>query len=105
MQSLLDQLCDWYQSNCDEDWEHQYGVKIETLDNPGWMITIDLTWTELETKLIPEFEAQRSKHDWLFAKELKNNNGRTYYTAGGPHNLEEMIQRFLDWTENAQNKA
>ncbi|MBC6448487.1 Imm53 family immunity protein [Actinokineospora xionganensis] len=24
----------WYQSQCDEEWEHELGVKIDTLDNP-----------------------------------------------------------------------
>ncbi len=35
----------WYQAQCDNDWEHQYGVKIDSLDNPGWMVSIDLFGT------------------------------------------------------------
>ena len=38
----------WYQSQCHGDWEHDYGIKIETLDNPGWRVVIDLAGTELE---------------------------------------------------------
>lgn len=33
--SLLYRLQQWYHSMCDGDWEHCYGVKIETSDNPG----------------------------------------------------------------------
>ena len=25
----------WYANNCNGDWEHSYGITIETLDNPG----------------------------------------------------------------------
>jgi hypothetical protein len=32
----------WYQEQCDGDWEHHSGVTIETLDNPGWLVKIDL---------------------------------------------------------------
>ena len=30
----------WFQSNCDGDWEHGFGITIETLDNPGWCVKI-----------------------------------------------------------------
>lgn len=33
-------LQEWYIQNCDGDWEHCYGIKIGTLDNPGWSIDI-----------------------------------------------------------------
>jgi len=41
-------LIDWYVSHCDGDWEHQYGVRLETSDNPGWILTIDLADTNLD---------------------------------------------------------
>lgn len=28
----------WYASQCDDNWEHSYGIRIDTLDNPGWRI-------------------------------------------------------------------
>ena len=31
----------WYQRQCDGNWEHQHGIKVETLDNPGWHVEID----------------------------------------------------------------
>ena len=42
MNSLLNRIQDWYKINCDGDWEHSYGYKIETLDNHGWSVIIDL---------------------------------------------------------------
>ena len=36
-----DWLTAWVNAWVNDDWEHGDGVKIETLDNPGWMINID----------------------------------------------------------------
>jgi hypothetical protein len=45
MSGLTDELAwleQWYQEQCDGDWEHHCGVTIETLDNPGWLVQADL---------------------------------------------------------------
>jgi hypothetical protein len=39
---ILEWLENWYQSNCDRAWEHDHGITIQSLDNPGWWIQIDL---------------------------------------------------------------
>ncbi len=36
--AALSRLQRWYSAQCDGDWEHGLGVRIETLDNPGWMV-------------------------------------------------------------------
>ena len=41
--NLIHWIEKWYKGNCNGDWEHSYGITIETLDNPGWDFTIDLT--------------------------------------------------------------
>ena len=33
-------LLSWYHSQCDGDWEHGNGVKIGTIDNPGWFFKV-----------------------------------------------------------------
>ena len=48
--SSLTRLQKWYHSMCDGDWEHCYGVKIDTSDNPGWIVEIDIIDTPLENK-------------------------------------------------------
>ena len=40
----------WYAANCHGGWEHYFGVVIETLDNPGWLVKIDLEETTLDGK-------------------------------------------------------
>lgn len=44
----LEWLMNWYVRKCNNDWEHSFGVKIDTLDNPGWTVEIDLRETCLE---------------------------------------------------------
>ncbi len=46
--STLERLQEWYLSQCNGDWEHSCGVTIESLDNPGWRVRIDLESTPLD---------------------------------------------------------
>jgi hypothetical protein len=47
-------LMQWYLAQCNQDWEHEFGITIATLDNPGWGGPHDLgrfistfrTWAE-----------------------------------------------------------
>ena len=39
---ILQDLAKWYTAQCNGEWEHSCGLKIDTLDNPGWIVTIDL---------------------------------------------------------------
>ena len=61
-------LQEWFAAQCDGDWEHGAGVRIESLDNPGWLVTIDLGRSaalEEDTVLV---RARRSEHDWVDAE-------------------------------------
>ena len=49
---LIKWIEEWYLSNCNNDWEHCYGVKIDNIDNPGWTINIDLIDTPLKIKIL-----------------------------------------------------
>ena len=88
-QDALQQLQTWYRAQCNGDWEHSYGVKIDTLDNPGWSLSIDLTGTSLEqasfskvTKGVIAGDITENQ-DWLLC-EVKE---KTFTGAGGPNNL------------------
>lgn len=45
---VIGELQKWYLSQCNDDWEHTYGIQISNLDNPGWNLEVDLTDTYLE---------------------------------------------------------
>lgn len=86
-------LEDWYRGNCDGDWEHGSGVKISTVDNPGWYVEISLIDTDLESKKFNSFQIERSESDWIYC-EVKNG---VYIGAGGTMNLIEIIEVFQEW--------
>lgn len=45
-------LADWFAAQCNEDWEHEFGVVIQTLDNPGWTIRIGIEESAAEGRLL-----------------------------------------------------
>ncbi|MCX4862385.1 Imm53 family immunity protein [Streptomyces canus] len=63
-QDVLGRVQGWYAAQCNEEWEHEWGVKIATLDNPGWTVTIDLEETDLEGHEYPRQDGNRSPYDW-----------------------------------------
>jgi hypothetical protein len=99
--SALQRLQAWYLSQCNDDWEHGYGVKIDTLDNPGWSLTVDLDGTSLEERKFSEIaygigkEAVAGSGEWLHCR-LEEKKFKAY---GGPRKLEEMLEIFLRWAE------
>jgi hypothetical protein len=57
-------IIEWYQSHCDNSWEHHYGVRLETLDNPGWQLTVDLIHTNLQGQTMTEIREGITSLDW-----------------------------------------
>lgn len=55
----------WYKDNCDGDWEHFYGIKIETLDNPGWHVEVHLNEGEYNAGETKEIGWDNGEDDWL----------------------------------------
>ncbi len=98
MDVLLD-LQKWYISNCNGEWEEEYGVKIDTLDNPGWSVTIDLYETNLEGKRFHQYENHISDESWI---ECKVEEDR-FRGLGDPTKLEQILKIFLEWAKS-QNK-
>ncbi|MEV6673286.1 Imm53 family immunity protein [Streptomyces sp. NPDC051162] len=85
----------WYESQCDEDWEHEFGVRIATLDNPGWIIEIDLIGTTIEGR-----ELRKSKHEspdgrWIWSWS----DGEKYHSSCDPFSLEDAVLRFKEFAE------
>lgn len=93
--NILQWLQKWYQNNCDDDWEHQYGVSIVTIDNPGWSITIDLDETPLEELAIEYALVQESEDNWY---GMKIEDGK-FEGAGDPRKLEFLLIKFREIVE------
>jgi hypothetical protein len=88
--NTLSWLQDWYIRHCDGVWEHSWGISVDTLDNPGWTITVDLRETELFDKNFEKAVVKRSETDWMmcFVQEAK------FEARCGPGNLEEALVAF-----------
>jgi hypothetical protein len=92
----LVEIQNWYQSQCDGDWEHVFGVTIDTLDNPGWHVTINLEDTNLEDKLFSEIKTDNSEEDWFICRVTD----KKFEGAGDPQKLEKIVQIFLEWSKS-----
>lgn len=88
-------LLEWYHSHCDGDWEHCYGIKMGTLDNPGWHLKISIEETELENKNFQVVDIERAENDWVYCSVKAG----LFEGFGGPFNLPELIQIFKNWVE------
>jgi len=99
--SSLERLMIWYQSNCDGDWEHQHGIEIGSLDNPGWYLHIHLEGTPKADSIISRRLVERSETDWVDV-EVKDNMFKAH---GGPGNLTEVVDMFLSFLEGTLSEG
>ena len=93
MSDHIVQLQEWYRQQCDGEWEHGYGIKIDTIDNPGWVVTINLAGTALERAEFPDVKVDRHEEDWIRCSV----SAARFEGVGGPMNLGEILGVFLSW--------
>jgi hypothetical protein len=88
-------LLKWYHKQCDGDWEHGSGVHINTINNPGWSISINLDDTELSVLEFQEIRINYTEKSWLLCRveEFK------FKAYCGPSNLPEVLKIFREWAE------
>ena len=91
MSDCIQRLQEWYESHCDGDWEHGAGIRIETLDNPGWRVVIDLEGTPLEGREFREIAELLPERDWIRCWVAENR----FEGAGGPKRLSDIVRIFL----------
>jgi hypothetical protein len=91
--NTLEELQKWYASNCDGEWEEECGVTIETLDNPGWSVTIDLFETNLEGKEFSHLKDDVSGDSWIECRVEDNK----FIGFGDPERLEQILKVFIEW--------
>jgi hypothetical protein len=94
--NLLKWLAEWLNSRANGNWEDSYGVTIESLDNPGWRIFIDLNETPYYKKNFSPVELDNGESDWLFCK-VENDK---FEAACSPLRLPDAIEAFKNWIES-----
>jgi len=101
MDSEFEWLQHWYKSQCDGDWEHEYGISIETVDNPGWYLTINLSETKYAECTFQSIQVEKDELNWYFCLTRNNN----FEASCGPCNLGEVIVVFRNWIESIRIKS
>ena len=91
-QCLLKWLEEWYLNKCNGEWEHNYGITINTLDNPGRDISIDLIDTEVKLNDLKWQYFEKSEKDWFGYKIEKN----VFNASGDPTKLTYLISLFKE---------
>jgi hypothetical protein len=103
--NVLARLQTWYSHQCDGEWEHSSGITIQSCDNPGWWVKIDLMGTPLQTLAFTETAEGVDAHRialgprWL---SCHTENG-IWHGAGDETKLERILETFLAWAEENGN--
>ena len=95
MANELDELQRWYESQCNGDWEHTYGVNIQTLDNPGWAVDIALAETALEGQPFKSVKNLAPDREWIVCEVAEG----IFRGRGGAPMLGSILRTFLDWAK------
>ena len=93
----------WYARHCNGVWEHASGITIQSCDNPGWWVKVDLAGTSLAAR---DFAGIAEGVDerrvalgpaWLSCYRDKN----VWHGAGDAAKLERILEIFLAWADQA----
>ncbi len=87
---ILNWIENWFLAQCDGEWEHSFSIKIESLDNPGWSLRIDVAGTEIQNLVIPYKLFEGTEGNWYGIK-LEN---KIFEAFGDPLKLEFLLNEF-----------
>lgn len=82
-------------SQCDGEWEHENQIKINTADNRGWIIEIDLSFTSMEDLVFEMDTIENGDDDWYFFRI----NNKKFMAAGDPGKLLFLLEKFKSFAE------
>ncbi|MBR8211277.1 immunity 53 family protein [Burkholderia cenocepacia] len=91
MSDLIAALQRWYTSQCNDVWEHSYGVEIVNVDNPGWRVKINGATAKRPTNI----NIERDDEDWIRVSATETE----FIGYGGPSNLQEILELGMDWLQ------
>jgi hypothetical protein len=101
--STLEALQRWYAGHCDGEREHHHGITIQTCDNPGWWVKVDLEGTELSERAFARVAINvdpngfQQSEPWLCCR-VENS---VWHGAGDETKLTVILRTFLDWAEGS----
>jgi len=89
----LEFLQSWYLAQTNGAWEHVRGITIESLNNAGWMVTVDLIETPLQDRPMTPLREDRSPRDWLACRVERNQ----FLGQGDGRKLGVILDVFQQW--------
>jgi hypothetical protein len=99
--NTLERLQTWYARQCNGEWEHSCGIIIQSCDNPGWWVKINLAGTPLQQQAFTEIaegvDVRRFPQGSQWLSCHRENN--TWQGAGDETKLERILEVFLAWAE------
>ena len=109
MDDVFDWLQEWYLAQCNGDWEHHAGISITSLDNPGWLVRIQLRGTALEHQSFATIARGTSEDGWvleaadpawLYCRVVTDAaaDGPIFEGASGPLGLTKILSLFREWS-------
>jgi hypothetical protein len=105
--TTIERLQEWYAQQCNEGWEHRYGVRIDSCDNPGWWVKIDVVGTDLANEpftpinLGVDAAGHPTEPEWLVCT-VKD---KVFDGSGDAGKLETILKLFLDWKDKLRTRA
>lgn len=87
---ILVWIQNWYKSQCNGNWEHNFGIIIETIDNPGWSVTIDTNETNIVLPDMAWVLIENSKFNWYGYKVMDG----IFEGSGDPNKLVDLLSQF-----------
>ena len=91
MNSILEWLQQWYVEQCDGEWEHCKGIVIDTLDNPGWRVSIDFpTISARSDEIVVD---DRNASGWILCRV----EGNSFRGFCAPQSLEPVLTEFKSY--------
>jgi len=96
--TILDWIQQWFLNNCDGAWEQGEAIQINTTDNPGWEVEIDMSNTSLATLSIPQILNEKNKNDWYSVKI----EDKTFSASGDAQKLQFLLGLFKETIEKIE---
>ena len=95
IKNYLFRLQEWYLNECNGVWEKRFKIKIDTIDNPGWSLLVDLNGTQLEKEKFKKVRIDITEDNWVHCWIEEEQ----FQGAGGPENLIDIIKIFISWND------
>lgn len=98
---MLARLQTWYGRQCNGIWEHSSGITINSCDNPGLWVKVDVLGTPLCSQEFSEISEGVDARRFALGPSWFNCHveGGIWHGVGDETKFERILETFLDWAE------